>query len=106
VVRLLAGPRWRDDVWLDEAIATCLSYAALAAIAGVSESLSWAGFAYTGKPRAYEADELPGRQPVSSPVSTAGRAVGLSGQPSAASSDSSTGRAARRCSVRPDVRAG
>ena len=56
---------------LDEAIATYLSYAALAAVAGVSESLSWTGFAYTDKPMAYEADELPSRQPVSSPVSTA-----------------------------------
>jgi len=65
------GPRWWDDVWLDEAIATYLSYAALAAIAGVSESLSWTGFAYTDKPEAYKADELPSRQPVSSPVSTA-----------------------------------
>jgi len=67
----LVGPRWWDDVWLDEAIATYLSYAALAAIAGVSESLSWTGFAYTDKPWAYEADDLPSRQAVSSPVSTA-----------------------------------
>jgi aminopeptidase N len=67
----LVGPRWWDDVWLDEAIATYLSYAALAAVAGVSESLSWTGFAYTDKPWAYEADDLPSRQPVSSPVSTA-----------------------------------
>jgi aminopeptidase N len=67
----LVGPRWWDDVWLDEAIASYLSYAALAAIAGVSESLSWTGFAYTDKPEAYEADSLPSRQPVSSPVSTA-----------------------------------
>jgi aminopeptidase N len=67
----LVGPQWWDDVWLDEAIASYLSYAALAAVAGVSESLSWAGFAYTDKARAYEADELPSRQPVSSPVSTA-----------------------------------
>jgi aminopeptidase N len=66
----LVGPRWWDDVWLDEAIATYLSYAALAAIAGVSESQSWTGFAYTDKPLAYEADGLPSRQPVSSPVST------------------------------------
>ena len=58
-------------MWLDEAIATYLSYAALAAVAGVSESLSWTGFAYTDKSAAYEADELPSRQPVSSPVSTA-----------------------------------
>jgi aminopeptidase N len=67
----LVGPRWWDDVWLDEAIATYLSYAALAAVAGVSESLSWTGFAYTDKPWAYQADELPSREPVSSPVSTA-----------------------------------
>ena len=67
----LVGPRWWDDVWLDEAIATYLSYAALAAIAEVSESLSWTGFAYTDKPEAYKADGLPSRQPVSSPVSTA-----------------------------------
>ena len=67
----LVGPRWWDDVWLDEAIATYLSYAALAAVAGVSESLSWTGFAYTDKSAAYEADELPSREPVSSPVSTA-----------------------------------
>jgi aminopeptidase N len=67
----LVGPRWWDDVWLDEAVATYLSYAALAAIAGVSESLSWTGFAYTDKPSAYAADDLPSRQPVSSPVSTA-----------------------------------
>jgi aminopeptidase N len=58
-------------VWLDEAIATYLSYAALAAIAGTSESLSWTGFAYISKPEAYKADDLPSRQPVSSPVSTA-----------------------------------
>jgi aminopeptidase N len=66
----LVGPRWWDDVWLDEAIATYLSYAALAAIAGVSESLSWTDFAYTHKPEAYQADSLPSREPVSSPVST------------------------------------
>jgi aminopeptidase N len=69
----LVGPRWWDDVWLDEAIATYLSYAALAAVAGVSESLSWTGFAYTDKPEAYEADGLPSRQPVSSPVPAAGQ---------------------------------
>jgi aminopeptidase N len=67
----LVGPRWWDDVWLDEAIATYLAYAALAAIAGVSESLSWTEFTYTDKAEAYKADELPSRLPVSSPVSTA-----------------------------------
>jgi aminopeptidase N len=69
----MVGPRWWDDVWLDEALATYLSYAALAAITGVSEPQSWAGFAYTDKRMAYEADGLPSRQPVSSPVSTAGQ---------------------------------
>ncbi len=67
----MVGPRWWDDVWLDEAIATYLSYSALAAITGISKSLAWAGFAYTSKPMAYEADGLPSRQPVSSPVGTA-----------------------------------
>lgn len=67
----LVGPRWWDDVWLDEAIASYLSYAALAAIAGVSESLSWTEFAYADKAKALEADGLPSRQPVSSPVRTA-----------------------------------
>ena len=67
----LVGPRWWDDVWLDEAIATYLSYAALAAITGTSESESWAEYAYTDKLQAYLADDLPSRVPVSSPVATA-----------------------------------
>jgi aminopeptidase N len=66
----LVGPRWWDDVWLDEAIATYLSYAALAAITGTSESESWAEYAYTEKLQAYLADDLPSRVPVSSPVAT------------------------------------
>ena len=69
----LVGPRWWDDMWLGEAIATYLSYAALAAIAGVSETLSWTGFAYTHKAEAYKADGLPSRQPLSTPVNTAGQ---------------------------------
>jgi len=67
----LVGPRWWDDVWLDEAIATYLSYAALAAITGTSESEAWAEYAYTDKLAAYLADDLPSREPVSSPVVTA-----------------------------------
>jgi aminopeptidase N len=67
----LVGPRWWDDVWLDEAIATYLSYAALAALIGTSESESWAEYAYTDKLLAYLADDLPSRVPVSSPVATA-----------------------------------
>jgi aminopeptidase N len=67
----LVGPRWWDDVWLDEAIATYLSYAALAAITGTSEPEAWAEYAYTDKLAAYLADDLPSRVPVSSPVATA-----------------------------------
>ncbi|MBO0806023.1 MAG: ERAP1-like C-terminal domain-containing protein, partial [Nocardiopsaceae bacterium] len=67
----LVGPRWWDDVWLDEAIATYLSYAALAAITGTSETEAWAEYAYTDKLAAYLADDLPSRMPVSSPVATA-----------------------------------
>jgi aminopeptidase N len=67
----LVGPRWWDDVWLDEAIATYLSYAALAAITGTSETEAWAEYAYTDKLAAYLADDLPSRVPVSSPVATA-----------------------------------
>lgn len=67
----LVGPRWWDDVWLDEAIATYLSYAALAAITGTSETESWAEYAYMDKLAAYLADDLPSRVPVSFPVATA-----------------------------------
>ena len=67
----MVGPRWWDDAWLDEAIATYLSYAALAAITGASESESWAEYAYADKLAAYLADDLPSRVPVSAPVATA-----------------------------------
>lgn len=67
----LVGPRWWDDVWLDEAIATYLAYAALAAITGTSETEALTEYAYTDKVRAYLADDLPSRVPVSSPVATA-----------------------------------
>jgi aminopeptidase N len=67
----LVGPRWWDDVWLDEAIATYLSYAALAAITGTSETEAWTEYAYMDKLTAYLADDLPSRVPVSSPVATA-----------------------------------
>ena len=55
--------RWWDDLWLDEAMATYLSYTALGD--------AWAAFCYREKPRAYQADALPGRQPMSSPVASA-----------------------------------
>ena len=59
--------RWWDDLWQDEAMATYMSYAALGD--------AWAAFCYREKPRAYQADALPGRQPVSSPVASAGDAL-------------------------------
>ncbi len=58
--------RWWDDLWLDEALATYLS----AEFTG-----GWAGFGYREKTRAYRADELPGRLPVSSPVPSSALAL-------------------------------
>ncbi len=64
--------RWWDDLWLDEAMASYVSYPAMAA-AGMADP--WTAFSYREKPRAYEADALPGREPVSSPVATAADAM-------------------------------
>jgi aminopeptidase N len=64
---------WWDDLWLDEAMATYVSYAALAEV-GVSAD-PWTAFCYREKPRAYLADELPSRQAVSSPVASAADAL-------------------------------
>jgi aminopeptidase N len=58
--------RWWDDLWLDEALATYLS---------VEFTGGWAGFGYREKTRAYRADELPGRLPVSSPVASSALAL-------------------------------
>ena len=60
--------RWWNDLWLDEAMATYMSYTALGDDA-------WTAFCYREKPRAYAADALPGRQPVSSPVAAAADAL-------------------------------
>ena len=69
----LVGMRWWDDVWLDEAIATYLSYLPGTGTAGPEGS--WTAFCYRDKERAYQADELPGREPVSAPVADAGVAL-------------------------------
>jgi aminopeptidase N len=58
--------RWWDDLWLDEALATYLS---------TEFTGGWAGFGYREKARAYRADELPGRLPVSSPVASSAQAL-------------------------------
>jgi aminopeptidase N len=65
--------RWWDDLWLDEAMASYVSYTAMTQAEGTAAP--WTAFSYREKPRAYEADALPGRQPVSSPVATAADAL-------------------------------
>jgi aminopeptidase N len=81
----LVGMRWWDDVWLDEAIATYLSYLPGIGPApaggpgpadGPDSAGSWVAFCYRDKAGAYQADELPSREPVSSPVPDAGAALG------------------------------
>lgn len=64
---------WWDDLWLAEAMASYLSYAAANAVLG--QPNAWAEFAMLGQASAYQADELPGTQPVSSPVDSAAHAL-------------------------------
>lgn len=58
---------WWDDLWLDEAMATYLSQTA--------DERQWTAFGYRSKASAYQADELPGREPVSSPVASSDAAL-------------------------------
>jgi aminopeptidase N len=62
----LVGTRWWDDLWLDEALATYVSY---------PEPDDWISFTYRDTERAYLADSLPGTPPVSSPVQTVAQAL-------------------------------
>jgi aminopeptidase N len=71
----LVGMRWWDDVWLDEAIATYLSYLPRAGPGGPDTAGGWIAFCYRDKAGAYQADELPSREPVSSPVPDVGSAL-------------------------------
>jgi aminopeptidase N len=74
----LVGMRWWDDVWLDEAIATYLSYLprdGAATADGLGRAGGWIAFCYRDKAGAYQADELPSREPVSSPVPDVGAAL-------------------------------
>jgi len=64
---------WWDDLWLAEAMASYLSYAA--AIAALDQPDAWAEFGMLGKASAYQADGLPGAQPISSPVDSAAHAL-------------------------------
>jgi len=62
----LIGMRWWDDLWLEESLATYLSY---------RDDAGWAAFSHAEKPRALRADELPTTEPVSSPVATMAQAT-------------------------------
>ena len=63
----LVTPRWWDDLWLDEAMATYL--------AADTDPAQWVAFGYRDKAGAYQADRLPGSVPVSSPVADATHAL-------------------------------
>ena len=69
----LVDGSWWDDLWLAESLASYLSYAAATAVLG--QPHAWAEFAMTGETNAYQADGLPGAQPVSSPVDSAAHAL-------------------------------
>jgi aminopeptidase N len=56
----LVAPRWWDDMWLDEAMAEYVSTEL--------DPHQWVSFSYSAKAMAYRAEQLPGREPVSSPV--------------------------------------
>ena len=62
----LVGTRWWDDLWLDEAMATYLSYTA---------DTDWAAFSLRSKADAFQVDGLPGTPPVASPVTTMAEAL-------------------------------
>ena len=64
---------WWDDLWLAEAMASCLSYSAASAV--LDQPNAWAEFGMTGEADAYQADSLPSTQPVSSPVDSAAHAM-------------------------------
>ena len=64
---------WWDDLWIAEAMASYLAYEAAAAVLGQPDA--WAEFAMAGEMFAYQADSLPSRLPVSSPVQTAADAL-------------------------------
>jgi aminopeptidase N len=63
----LVEGRWWDDLWLAEALATYLSYGAVPG--------QWAEFGMREKAAAYQADLLPGAEPVAAPVASAAAAL-------------------------------
>ena len=74
----LVGARWRDDVWLDEAMATYLCYTIMSgpAVAGTPGMAGpWTAFCCRHVLAAYRAGELPGAGPVSAPAASAAEAL-------------------------------
>jgi aminopeptidase N len=69
----LVEGRWWDDLWLAEALATYLSYAAWEEVLGLGSP--WRAFCMREQAAAYRADSLPSTQPVSSPVPNAAGAL-------------------------------
>jgi aminopeptidase N len=69
----LVEGRWWDDLWLAEALATYLGYAALQEALGPDSP--WRAFCMREQAAAYRTDSLPGTQPVSSPVNDAAEAL-------------------------------
>lgn len=69
----LVEGRWWDDLWLAEATASYLSYAAATAV--LDQPDAWAEFGMLGKASAYQADALPSTQPISAPVDSAAHAL-------------------------------
>jgi len=64
---------WWDDLWLAEAMASYLSYAAATDV--LDQPNAWGEFGMLGKASAYDADGLPSTQPISSPVDSAAHAL-------------------------------
>ena len=56
----LVTPRWWDNDWLNEAMAEYVSTEL--------DPHQWVSFSYSAKAMAYQAEQLPGSEPVSSPV--------------------------------------
>jgi aminopeptidase N len=69
----LVEGRWWDDLWLAEALATYLGYAAREE--ALAPDSPWRAFCLREQAAAYRTDSLPGTQPVSSPVNGAAEAL-------------------------------
>ncbi len=62
----MVGVGWWDDLWLEESLATYVSY---------HDDAGWAAFSFAEKLRFLRADQLPTTEPLSSPVATMAQAT-------------------------------